>query len=126
MIKKHTISFKNAWNGLIWVLKTQPNYTIHLIFSILAVVGGFVFRISYQEFLTIITLIIVGLSLETINTAIEKTNDAITTDWRGEIKIAKDISSAAMLIFAFGALFIASIIFIPKILVVAWFNNFIF
>lgn len=115
MIKKHTISFKNAINGLLWVLKTQPNYRIHLFFSFAALGAGYFLKISYEEFLTILVLIAAGLAIETVNTAIEATNDAIDTKWREEIKIAKDISSAAVLIFSFFAFVTACIIFIPKI-----------
>ncbi len=114
MFKKHTISFKNAFNGLVWSLKTQPNYRIHLSLSLLALVMGFWLKISYIEFLIIIFLIMVGLVIETINTAIESTTDAIDTKIREDIRISKDVSAAAMLIYAIGASVIALLIFIPK------------
>lgn len=117
MLKKHTISFKNAFNGLIWSFKTQPNYRIHLSLSLLALSLGFWLKISYIEFLIIIFLIMVGLVIETINTAIESTTDAIDTKIREDIKISKDVSAAAMLIYAIGATIIALIIFIPKLLI---------
>ncbi len=60
-------------------------------------------------------MISVGLTIETINTAIEQTTDAIDLKWREDIRLAKDLSAAAMLIFAIGALVVAGIIFIPKI-----------
>lgn len=116
MIRKHTISIMNAWNGLKWALSTQPNYRIHLFLSILSIAGGFFFRISYDEFLIIIMLITIGFTIETVNTAIEEASDAIDTKWREDIKITKDVSAGAMLAFAIGALIIASVIFIPKIL----------
>ena len=116
MIKRHTISLKNAFAGLIWALKTQPNYRVHLFLSFLAIVGGIFFAISYSEWLTIMVLITLGFSIETINTALEATNDAIDQKWRQEIKIAKDLAAGAMLFFAIGAFIIASIIFVPKIL----------
>lgn len=116
MFKKHTISFRNAFNGLVWSLKTQPNYRFHLFFSIVAIIAGLWLKISYLEFLIIIFLIAVGLVIETINTAIEASTDAIDTKIRPDIKIAKDVSAAAMLIFATGAATISIIIFIPRIL----------
>lgn len=116
MIKRHTISFKNAFTGLFWALKTQPNYKIHIFFSIIALVGGWRLEISYYELLIILILIFIGLAFETINTALEVTTDAIDEKWRDDIKLAKDLSAAAMLIFAIGAFVIASIIFLPKIL----------
>jgi len=118
MFKKHTISFKNAFNGLVWSLKTQPNYKIHLLLSLISVGLGFLLKISYIEFLIIIFLITVGLVIETINTAIEIAGDAIDTKIREDIKITKDVSAAAMLIYAIGATIIALIIFIPKIITV--------
>jgi len=116
MFKKHTISFKNAFNGLIWSLKTQPNYRIHLSLSLLAVGLGFWLKISYIEYLIIIFLITVGLVIETINTAIEEATDAIDTKIREDIKITKDVSAAAMLIYALGTTVIALMIFVPKII----------
>lgn len=115
MIKKHTISIKNAWNGLKWALSTQPNYRIHALLSILAIGGGVFFQISQIEFLTIFILITLGFSIETINTAIEETTDAIDTKIRNDIKIAKDVAAGAMLIFAIGAFIISGIIFLPHI-----------
>jgi diacylglycerol kinase len=117
MFKKHTISFKNAFNGLIWSLKTQPNYRVHLSLSLLAIILGFLLKISYFEFLLIVFLITVGLVIETINTAIEEATDAIDTKIREDIKITKDVSAAAMLIYAIGATIIALMIFVPKFLI---------
>ncbi|GAB4219316.1 MAG: diacylglycerol kinase family protein [Candidatus Microgenomates bacterium] len=116
MLKYHTISFKHAWDGLIWSLKTQPNYRIHLFLSTLSIIGGFVLKISYFEFLMIIFLITVGLVVETINTGLEQTTDAIDKKIREDIKIAKDVAAASMLIYAIGSFIIACIIFIPKLI----------
>jgi diacylglycerol kinase (ATP) len=52
-----------------------------------------------------------------LQTGLEATTDAITKEWREEIKIAKDVSAAAMLTFAVGAVIIAGMIFIPRIMV---------
>lgn len=101
---------------MIWTFTTQPNFRIHFFLSILAILGSWFFKVSYFEFLIIILLIFVGLSIETVNTAVEEATDAIDSEWRGDIKIAKDVSAGAMLIFAIGALFTAIIIFVPKII----------
>ncbi len=118
MIRRHTISLKNAWNGLKWALATQPNYRIHLILSVMAIAGGFLLGISYFEFLVIALLITIGISVETVNTAIEETTDAIDTSKRPDIGLAKDVAAGAMLAIAIGSLIIAGIIFIPKIALV--------
>lgn len=113
-LHKHTISFKHAFDGIVWSLKTQPNYQIHILLSVLAVGAGFYYQISYYEFLTIIILISVGLALETVNTAIETAADAIDTNWREDLKHTKDVAAGAMLLFAIGAFIAASMIFLPK------------
>lgn len=115
MFRRHSISFKHAFDGLVWSLKTQPNYRIHLFLSFLSIIASFLYKISYYEFLIIIFLITVGLVIETINTGLEQTTDAIDKKIREDIKIAKDVSAAAMLIYSIGASIIALIIFIPKI-----------
>ena len=89
MIRKQSVSFKHAFSGLMWVLKTQPNFKIHLFFSILSLFASYYLKISYIEFLIILTLIVMGLVIETVNTGVEETIDAIHKDWSHEIKIAK-------------------------------------
>jgi diacylglycerol kinase len=116
MLRKHTISFKHAFDGLVTALSTQPNYRIHLFLSLLSLVGGIYFHIQSEEFLIIGVLITVGLVIETINTAIEETCDAIDEAIRPDIKIAKDTAAAAMLIFAIGSAILAGFIFIPHII----------
>ncbi len=116
MIKKHTISIKHAWDGVVWALSTQPNYRVHAFLSLLSIAGGIFFHISKAEFLIIAVLIVMGLSIETVNTSIEETCDAIDGSIRPDIKIAKDVAAAAMLIFAVGATLIAGFIFVPYII----------
>jgi diacylglycerol kinase len=116
MLKKHSLSIGHAVEGMVWAFKTQQNYRIHFILSLLALFGSWLFNVSYYEFLLILSLIVIGIMIEAVNTAIELTTDAIDKEWREDIKLAKDVSAAAMLIFSFGALAIAAIIFVPKIL----------
>lgn len=115
-MKRHALSFKHAFNGLLFAFRTQPNYKIHFLLSFAALIGASFFRISYFEFLIIVLFIFLGLAIEMVNTAVEATCDAIDKNHREDIKIAKDISAAAMLLFSIGAFVVACIIFIPKII----------
>jgi diacylglycerol kinase len=117
MIHKHALSFKNAFEGLVWGITTQRNYKIHLSLSLMAITGGLFFHISYIEMMLIVMLTFIGLAIEMINTAIEATLDVVDKTWRPDIKIAKDVAAASMLIFAIGAVVIACMIFIPHIIV---------
>lgn len=121
IINRHTKSFGHAWQGILFAFRTQPNFVIHVLLSFLAVVAGLALHISLAEILVIITFVAGGLGFELINTAIEATCDAVDTQHRDEIKIAKDSAAAAMLMYALGALIVAGIIFIPRIILLLGF-----
>lgn len=117
MIKKHHISFKNAISGLYWALTTQPNFRVHLCLSAVAIALGMYVSLSYTEWVIIILTIVWGLAGEMTNTAIEAAIDLITSEWKQEAKIAKDVSAGMMLIIALGAILVASLIIIPKLVI---------
>ncbi|TSC88346.1 MAG: diacylglycerol kinase [Microgenomates group bacterium Gr01-1014_16] len=116
MLRRHTVSFYHALAGLFYALTTQPNFAIHLLLSAVAIVAGYSYQISTPEWLILAVTISFGLVIELINTAIESTVDLITDQFHSKAKIAKDVSAAAMLVYAIGAVIIALIIFIPKLL----------
>ncbi len=117
VIKKHTISFGHAFEGLAWACRSQPNFKLHLIISFIAIALGRFFDISQSEWIAVIMTITMGLVIEMINTAIEATTDAIDLKIREDIKIAKDVSAGAMLVYAIGALIVASLIYLPKVII---------
>lgn len=115
ILRRHHISFKNALNGIIWAFTTQPNFRVHMILTILALIFGFLLKVSYVE-MTILTLTIVfGLGCEMINTSIEAMTDLITTEYKLQAKIAKDVSAGMMLLVSIGTVIVACLIFIPRI-----------
>ncbi len=115
ILRRHHISFKNALNGIIWAFTTQPNFRVHMILTILALIFGFWLKVSYVE-MTILTLTIVfGLGCEMINTSIEAMTDLITTEYKLQAKIAKDVSAGMMLLVSIGTIIVACLIFIPRI-----------
>ena len=115
-LKVHTISFKNAFAGLFWAFKTQPNFLIHFTLSTLAVIAGVVLQISYLEMTIIIFTIVLGLTAEMINTSIEAMTDLIKKEYSEEAKIAKDVSAGMMLLAAIGAVLVAALILGPHII----------
>lgn len=111
IIRKHTISFKNACAGLSWAIRTQPNFRVHLALSVLAIFLGWYFRITRTEWAVITFTIVLGLTAELVNTALESMTDLITKEWREEARIAKDVSAGMMLTTAIGAVIVALVIF---------------
>jgi len=115
VLKRHTISFQNAFAGLVWAIRTQPNFRVHLILSICALLLGSILQITYVEMILIVFTIILGLTCEMINTSIEAMTDLITTEHRENAKIAKDVAAGMMLTTAFGAVVVALFIFVPHL-----------
>ncbi|MBI5619933.1 diacylglycerol kinase family protein [Candidatus Gottesmanbacteria bacterium] len=115
-LRKHHISFKNAWAGIVWALATQPNFRVHIALSLIALGLARYFNITKPEAIVIIFTIILGLAAEMINTSLECMTDLITTQWRKEAKLAKDVAAGMMLLVAIGAVVVAILIFGPYII----------
>lgn len=115
LLKRHTISFQNAWAGIWWALTTQPNFRVHIALSFLVLLLAWAFSLSTLECIILVFTIILGLTAEMINTALEAMTDLITKEWRKEAKIAKDVAAGMMLTVAIGAIGIALLLFGPRI-----------
>jgi len=115
--RTHKDSFKDAFAGLAWSFRTQPNFKIHLLIAAIALIGSWYFQITHVEFAIVVFAIVLGLTAEMINTSIESMTDLITTEYRQQAKIAKDVAAGMMLTIAIGAVLVALVIFIPHILV---------
>lgn len=109
-------SFKYAFDGIIVVYKREQTLSIMAIISLLVIVFGFLFHISYFEWLITLILICFVNSLEFINTSIEFTVDLVTKEKNILAKYSKDIASSAVLIATIFSSIIGLIIFIPKII----------
>jgi len=110
-LKKHTISFKNAFNGIIYTFKTQPNFKIHSLAALIAITASIVLNISMAEKIVIVFTISLVLIAEMINTSIESVVNLLTDKFHQQAKIAKDVSAGMVLISAISSLLIAFIIF---------------
>ena len=117
IIRQHHISFKNAFAGLKWALLTQPNFRVHFFLSVVAIGIGIYVQLAIWEWVVIVLTIFWGLAAEMINTALESITDLVTQEWRQEAKIAKDVAAGTMLTVAIGAVVVAALILLPKILI---------
>ena len=113
--KERGNSFSYAWDGLKAVFRTEHNTWIHLSLTFVAIILGFILKISKGEFLAIIIAMTMVWVAEIFNTAIEKTMDFISKEKHPQIKLVKDLAAAAVLITAMSAVIVGAIIFLPKI-----------
>lgn len=113
LLHQHTISFRNAFAGLFWAFRTQPNFRVHWTLAILSLGLGVYFQITHTEMAILVFTIVLGIAGELINTALESMTDLITQEWREQAKIAKDVSAGMMLFIAMGSICVAVFIFAP-------------
>lgn len=110
-----TQSFGFALNGIRLALKYNRNIKIHFIAAILVIILSFTLGLSLSEKAIIIMIILLVLSAEMINTAIEEAIDLVTKDYREEAKYAKDVSAGMVFLVALGSIIVGLLIFIPHI-----------
>ena len=88
---------------------------VHIAAGILISAAGFIFELTRTEWCVLLLTIAGVMSLEIVNTAIEKTVDLVTEEYRPLAKMAKDLAAGAVLLFAIAAVIIGCLLFIPKL-----------
>ena len=120
--RKHplTSSFKFGFEGIAAAAAKERNVKIHLAISFIVILFGVIFSINKYEWIAVILAIGGMISMEMMNTAIERTVDLYTKEYHPLAKQAKDIAAGAVLVFAIASVMVGLIIFLPRIL--AWFS----
>jgi diacylglycerol kinase (ATP) len=108
-------SLKFALRGMWILMTTEDSIKAQLFFALIATIIGFYFNISATEWA--IQVLVIGLVLvaEAANSAVEEVADFIHPDYHEKIGLIKDIAAGAPSFAAIISLIIASIIYIPKI-----------
>jgi undecaprenol kinase len=109
-------SFSYAIAGIRTAIIQERNIRIHLSISLIVIIFGFFFSISALEWLIILLTIGGMISLEIMNTAIERMVDLVTLDFHPLAKQAKDLAAGAVFSFAIISVIIGIIIFGPYLL----------
>lgn len=104
-------SFGFALDGFKYVLLTQRNFRLQITAGLLAVGLGMFCHISAVEWLCLVGISALVLTLEMVNTALETTIDLVTRDYHPLAKIAKDVAAGAVLVASLAAVVIGMIIF---------------
>ena len=109
-------SFKYAFRGISYVLRTSRNFKIQLIFAVTSLMIGFLLQISQSNYVILIATIMSVLILEILNTSIESIVDLVVKkEFSSLAKISKDTSAGAVLLASINSVIIAVYIFVPKI-----------
>ncbi len=105
------LSFRYAFKGFITAVKSERNLRFHLVLGCYAMWLGFMFRLQRMEFALLCLTVAFVISLELINSAIERSQDVKKTDYCERIGAIKDIAASAVLIGALGAIAVGVLLF---------------
>ena len=109
-------SIRDAARGIRFVFTHEQNFRIQIVVAIIALAAASIFRLRRSESVVIFLLILLVLLLELVNSAVEKILDVVRPRLEHQVKVAKDIMAATVLLAGFGALVIGSIIFWPHLI----------
>jgi len=112
-------SFGYAFQGLHTAITEEPNFRIHLVFAISAMLLGIFLGLKQLEWIVLIFTIFFVIILELLNTVLEAIVDLVSPDLKPAAKVAKDVSAACVLTAAFMSILVGFLLFAPKLLALA-------
>jgi len=115
-MKKLIRSFGYAFKGVAYATSSQLNFRIHLGATVLAILMGYLLKISVGEWQWIALCITLVLVTEIFNTMIETLVDLVSPGYNEKAGHIKDMSAGAVVIAALFAVITGLIIFLPKLL----------
>lgn len=115
-VKRFLCSFKYAWDGIVHALTHEQNIRIQFFIGTFIMVLSYLLEISRSEKLILFIVIGVVISLELVNTAIERIIDLVSPEYHPIAKLAKDVSAGAVLTFSLFSFFIGIYIFYSPII----------
>lgn len=108
-------SVKFALAGAWKLLATEHSIMTQFAIGVFMTIAGFLLEISATEWMFQIFAIGLVLSVEGLNTAVEKLCDFVHPQFDPKIGFIKDIAAGAVCFAAFTAMLIGGIIYLPKI-----------
>ena len=109
-------SFRYAFRGWSFVIRTQRNAWIHAVISVAVVMISYWLRLSPRDWAVIIIAITMVWTAEFINTALEAVVDLASHHEHHELaRVGKDVGAAAVLIAAMAAAMLGFLILGPPL-----------
>lgn len=110
-MKKQLKSFGCAIKGFFGAVCSEGHLRFHLVAAVYVLVFSSFYNFSAAQWAVLIILIALVIAAELVNTAIENTCDAVTTEQNEHIRRAKDMAAGAVLVLSIAAAAIAVIFF---------------
>lgn len=111
-LKSVGFALKGAYN----LITTEHSVMVQSSLAVLMTIAGFYFHISREEWMMQILAFGLVLSVESLNTAVEKIADFIHPEFHDRIGFIKDIAAGAVMFAAVAAMAVGLLIYVPKFL----------
>jgi len=109
-------SFRYAFHGFWFVLRTQKNAWIHAVVSILVFLLAFWLQLDRRDWAIIIIAVTMVWTSEFINTSLEAVVDLASQQQNNHLaRVGKDVGASAVLIAAMSAVLIGLLILGPPL-----------
>ena len=105
-----------AASGIYQFFRRERNGQIQGMIALLVIIAGFFFNVTKIEWVSLLVCTALVVSLEMLNSAIERICNMYTTEFHPAIKIIKDVAAAAVLWSAVLSLVIGLLIFVPYLI----------
>lgn len=105
-----------ALSGLAQAFKGEAHLRLHALAAFIAIAAGIYFSISDVAWVAVAGCITLVISLELINSAVEKLCDLVMPEQHPAIKYIKDVCAAAVLLACILSLVVAYVVFIKRFL----------
>lgn len=112
-------NFGYAIDGIKYFFRSERNGRIQLLIAVTVIVLGFIIELSAMEWCIILGCIALVISLEMMNTALERVCAMLSLEFHPMVKIIKDVAAGAVLWAVVFCSIIGLIIFIPHIIALA-------
>ncbi len=106
-------SFGYAWEGLRYAWQAQPNFRVEVGIGTLALFLALALKTALWP---VLLLILIVLTLELVNTAMEALVDLVQPEYHPLAKAVKDTAAAAVLVASIIAAVIGFLIFLPPLI----------
>lgn len=103
-----------AVKGAVKLLTTEHSVMVQSSVGVLLIIAGFYCEISMTEWLCQTLVIGLVLSIEGLNTAVEKIADFIHPSYHEKIGFIKDIAAGSVFFAAMTAIAVILLIYVPK------------
>lgn len=105
------MSFLYATAGIFKSIKTEVNLRFHIVIANLIFIFAYFYGLDNAEWALLILTAFAVISLELVNTAIERTVDTATCEILPTAKLAKDAAAGAVLVMAAASLLVGICLF---------------